>query len=69
VVCSWQLGRWVLPLSKLGYRRYQIHQLTRQERNFNVSGEQSLAERAAAKGLGDFRQRFYPSTPLRVQAG
>ena len=42
------VGGFFLPLSKLGYRRYQVQQLTRQARNFNVSGERSLAERAAA---------------------
>jgi len=41
----------IAPFSKLGYRRYQVYQLSRKERSFDVADDRSLAERAAAKGF------------------
>lgn len=45
------MGTGVLPLGRLGYRHYQIAQLSSQSREFQVTGNQGLAERAAAKGV------------------
>ncbi|MGA7936311.1 MAG: endo-1,4-beta-xylanase [Kovacikia sp.] len=60
------IGASVLPLGKFGYHKYQVHQLGSQSRNFQVTGDRALVERAAVKGViygAATQQQFLAADP------